>query len=105
MLITKKRKVPKFSVKVDNVPLESCETYKYLGEIFNPKGNLTDQIKEIRGKAEAAYQTMLCIAGNKHFHNIQMELIWKMVQVCIIPIITYAGETRNPTKKETKIMK
>ena len=73
-----------------------------IGEIFNSKGNLADHINDVKGKAEAAYQTMLTIAGNKHFHNIQMKAIWKMVETCIIPIITYGGETRTPTKKETK---
>ena len=73
-----------------------------IGEIFNSKGNLVDHINDVKGKAEAAYQTMLTIAGNKHFHNIQMKAIWKMVETCIIPIITYGGETRTPTKKETK---
>ena len=45
---------------------------------------------------------MFTIAGNKHFHNIQMKTIWKMVETCIIPIITYAGETRTPNKTENK---
>ena len=82
--------------------MKYTEKYKYLGEIFNSKGNLSDQIKELKGKAEAAYQTMLAIAGNKHFQNIEMKTIWKMLETCIIPILTYAGETRNPTKKENK---
>ena len=59
-------------------------------------------ISEIKGKAEAAYQTMLAIAGNNRFHNIQMKAIWKMLETCIIPILTYGGETRTPTKKENK---
>ena len=59
-------------------------------------------ISEIKGKAEAAYQTMLTIAGNKQFHNIRMKATWKMLETCIIPILTYGGETRTPTKKENK---
>ena len=88
--------------KLGNNIMKYTEKYKYLGEIFNSKGNLSDQIKELRGKVEAAYQTMLAIAGNKHFQNIEMKTIWKMLETCIIPILTYAGETRNPTKKENK---
>ena len=84
------------------VILKYTDKYKYLGELFNSKGNLADHITEVKGKAEAAYQTMLTIAGNKHFHNIQMKTIWKMVETCIIPIITYAGETRTPNKTENK---
>ena len=62
-----------------------------MGEIFTKKENLKDHITEIKGKAEAAYQTMLTIAGNKFFNNVQMKTI-----------ITYGGETRNPTIKENK---
>ena len=50
MLITKKRKVPKFSVKVDNLPLESCETYKYLGVIIDNKLNWKAHMKHINSK-------------------------------------------------------
>ena len=88
--------------KLGEMKLEFTEKYKYLGEIFNNKGNLTHHIAEIKGKAEAAYQTLLTIAGNKHFNNIQMKAIWKLLETCIIPILTYGGETRNPTKKENK---
>ena len=51
---------------------------------------------------EATYQAMLVIAGDRHFENIHMETFWKLVLACIIPIITYAGETRKPTKEENK---
>ena len=66
------------------------------------KLNLKDQIKQIEGKVEAAYQAMLAWAGDCHFKNIRMETIWKLISACIIPIITHAGETRKPTKEEKK---
>ena len=31
-----------------------------------------------------------------------METIWKLVSACIIPIITYGGETRKPITEEKK---
>ena len=55
MLITKKRKVPKFSVKVDNVPLESCEIYKYLGVIIDNKLNWKAHMKHINSKIIMAW--------------------------------------------------
>jgi uncharacterized protein YggT (Ycf19 family) len=58
--------------------------------------------KEIKSKAEAAYQTILQIAGDKNFKNIQMGTIWKLLETCIIPIITYGAETWNLNKQETK---
>ena len=45
---------------------------------------------------------MLVIAGDCHFKNIHMETFWKLESACIIPIITYASETRKPTKEENK---
>ena len=50
MLITKKRKVPKFLVKVDDVPLESCDTYKYLGVIIDKKLNWKAHMTHISTK-------------------------------------------------------
>ena len=31
-----------------------------------------------------------------------MKVVWKLVEACIIPILTYAGETRNPNKTENR---
>ena len=70
--------------------------------MINDKGNMEDQINEIRGKAEAAFQTILTIAGDHKLRGIQMKTIWKLVETCIKPIITYAAETWNPTKTEMK---
>ena len=76
--------------------LTYCGMYETLGK------GLNNQIEELKGKVEAAYQTMLSIAGDKQFRNIEMKAIWKMIETCIIPILTYAGEVRNPTNKENK---
>ena len=50
MLITKKRKVPKFSIKVNDTPLESCDSYKYLGVIIDKKLNWKSHITHISPK-------------------------------------------------------
>ena len=36
------------------------------------------------------------------FRTIEMSTIWKLVQTCLIPIITYGAETWVPTKAEIK---
>ena len=82
--------------------IEPTDKYKYLRETVNEKLNLKDQKKQIEGKVEAAYQAMLAKTGDQHFKNIHMETIWKLMSTCITPIITYAGETRKPTKEESK---
>ena len=42
-----------------NMKLEYTNTYKYLGETLNHKGNMENHIPEIKRKTEAAYQTIL----------------------------------------------
>ena len=79
--------------KLGNMTLEKTEKYKYLGHIQNAKNNNDDHMRQIKGKAEAAYQKMMALTGNSNFCMIEMETIWKVVQACIIPIITYGGET------------
>ena len=92
------------NLHLGEMKLEYTTTYKYLGEIFNTKGNMEDHIPEIKRKTEAAYQTILTIMGNQNFNNIQMEAAWKLVETCIQPIITYGGETWKLNKKEKKTL-
>ena len=80
----------------------NTNSYKYLGMTMNTRANLSDQITTITQKTEAAYQTTLMLAHDSNFDGIQMELIWKLLETCIIPIITYSSETWNPSKKEIK---
>ena len=62
--------------------------------------NMEDQIKAIRKKTEAAYQTILLIAGNKEFKGLEMESIWKLLEVCLLPIITYGSELWDLPKRQ-----
>ena len=64
--------------------------------------NMSDQIKAIEGKVEAAYQTLIAVAEDREFKKIKMEAIWTLVQTCIMPIITYASETWHLNKGENK---
>ena len=54
----------------------------------------------MNGKVEAAYQTIMTMTGNPEFNDIEMEIIWKLLETCIQSIMTYGGETWNTTKKE-----
>ena len=82
--------------------IESTDKYKYLGEFIDKKLSLEPNIKEARSRSEGALQTILAIAGDPLLKGIQMETIWKLVESCIIPIITYDSETWQPTKKESQ---
>ena len=64
--------------------------------------SLEPNITKAKSKAEGALQTILAIAGDPLFKGIQMETIWKLIETCIIPIITYRSETWETTKKENK---
>ena len=59
-----------------------------------------DHIKKIKGKTEAALQMIFTLAGNEEFHNIEMSTIWKLLDTCIISIITYGAEAWTTTKAE-----
>ena len=62
--------------KLGSMKMEYRDCYKYLGLLLNTKNNLDDHIKSTKGKAEAAYQTILSIAGNNNMKNIEMRTIW-----------------------------
>jgi hypothetical protein len=94
------RNPQKINFKLGHLDIEPTGHYKYLGEIINGKNNLEDHLKSIEGKVEAAYQTLIAITEDRQFRNIKMEAVWKLLETCIIPIITYAGETMKPTKAE-----
>ena len=89
-------------MKLGDDILDETDKYTYLGEINNKAMNLKDQIKSIEGKVEAAYQTLVAVAEDQNFKTVKMECIWKLVKTCIVPIITYASETWEPTKAEMK---
>ena len=88
--------------KLGEMKLKYCDKYKYLGIIFNNKENLKDHIPHLKGKTEAAYQTILSIAGNRYFNQLEMSTIWTLFESIITAIITYGSDTWTPNKTETK---
>ena len=96
-----KRRNP-IELKIGERTIAETEKYTYLGEVNNRGMNLKDHIKHIGGKVEGAYQTLIAVAEDREFKGIKMQCIWKLVETCIIPIITYASETWEPNKAEMK---
>ena len=88
------------NLTLGSMTIKPTDKYKYLGEFIDKKLSLEPNIKEARSRSEGALQTILAIAGDPLLKGIQMETIWKLVETCIIPIITYDSETWQPTKKE-----
>ena len=91
---------PKPNFKLGDMTLEYTDKYKYLGEMINSSNTLQDQIKEITGKTEAAYQTILTVAQDRVFKNIELDVIWRLVESCIQSIILYGCETWVPNKAD-----
>ena len=101
MIIGKVKELPEF--KIGEMVIQYTDQYTYLGNVFNNKNNLQDHIKHIKGKVEAAYQTIMTITGNPEFNQIEMELIWTLLESCVQPIITYMqAKHGNQLKKNTQ---
>lgn len=97
-----KHMAPIETLRIQGTILDQTDKYKYLGYTINSKHNLSAHLQNLKTKVEAAYQTILAIMGNKNFSGIEMEVAWKLLSTCIIPIVTYAGETWHPNKTETR---
>ncbi len=82
--LKKNQTQPKF--KLGTMELDNTETYTYLGETINNKGNIADHIKCIKGKVEAAYQTIRIIAGNKDFSIRTRAMIILFMVCCDAPL-------------------
>ena len=103
MIVKRGNNKPKTNpIQLQHIEIEEASTYKYLGYNFNNKDNLSTHIDEQKKKVEAAYQTILAIIGNPSFTCIEMECIWTLLNTCVVPIITYAGETCHPNIQEKK---
>ncbi len=92
------------TIKIGNNTLEETTEYKYLGEILNNKPNHQNHIEAIKGKVNGAYNNIIMWTGNKEFKGIRMKAIWKLVEACIIPIMTYGTEAAQHTKQEMETM-
>ena len=55
--------------KLGQMPLQKTDKYKYLGVILNNKGNLSDHLKQVKGKCEATTQTILDVARNRQLRG------------------------------------
>ena len=58
--------------------LEESENYRYLGEIFNNKGNMEAHITELEKKIQAATSKIITEASNEESCGMKMQAIWQM---------------------------
>ena len=85
--------------RIGTMNLDKTKSYKYLGYHQNEKNNNDDQLKAVQNRTEGAYQKMMALTGNTNFHNLEMDTIWLVTKACIVPAITYSGETWEPNKQ------
>jgi len=93
---------PQTDFCIGQIPLQHTHKYKYLGYTISDTNSPYLHLKTVNGKAEMAYQTILSILYNREFSGIQMKLIWRLIETCVIPVITYASETWSLNKRMEK---
>merc|ERR1712055_528431 len=54
MVVTNKKSIPKLSIKVNNIPLKTCDSYKYLGVMIDKNLDWKSHVKYISTKISKA---------------------------------------------------
>ena len=54
MVVTNKKSVPKLTIKVNNIPLKTCDSYKYLGVMIDKNLDWKSHVKYISTKISKA---------------------------------------------------
>ena len=85
-------------VPLGNQAMTQTNKYKYLGFTQTSENNLHEHITNTRAKTEGAYQKMLTVAGD----NIELKVIWELIEAEIAPIALNTAEVWEPTKKENE---
>ena len=89
-------------VPLGNQAMTQTNKYKYLGFTQTNEDNLQEHITNTRAKTEGAYQKMLTVAGDNQFKNIELKVIWELIEAEIAPIALNTAEVWEPTKKENE---
>ena len=105
MKIGRKAQKSNFKFSLGDMNLQECSKYKYLGVMLSGKRNLEEHLNEVKRKVEAAFNTIMAIAGSSDLKNIEMKTIWTTLEACVTPTMTYGMEAFSPTKKEKTQMK
>jgi len=101
VMVFGRRKLNK-TLQLGDMKLDTINKYKYLGMVLNNKMNMKDHTQNIKCKIEAAYQTLIAITEDSNLKGIQMKSLWKLVQTCIEPLVTYGLEAITLKKAEIK---
>ena len=83
------RKINKDLFKFNDVNIEQCMEYKYLGIIFKPSGSFTEAMKHLCRKASKA---MFCIRKLLRSDSLNIYPHLKLFDACVRPILLYGSE-------------
>lgn len=84
MVITNKRNIPPLSIRLHDKELDECNTYKYLGVIFDKDLNWKSHIEYISGKISHAVG---CLA--KLRHCVDTEILREVYYALIHSYVRY----------------
>ena len=84
MILSKRREIPNLSIKMNGVPLESCNSYKYLGVIFDKNLEWGPHIDYISKKISKA-----CGALAKLRHCVNIDMLRNVYHALIHSYVRY----------------
>ena len=73
--------------------IDSCDQYKYLGDIVMKNGNNQKNIEDRQSKVMAMTRKILGLGGNEIFKNIQLKALLKMHNSCTVAALLTNSET------------
>ena len=86
------------NLKVENIEIERVEEYTYLGRIISFEQGLNKELLERKKKAWRGYWSLKQIFKGKMRLNSKI----KILESCVIPILTYGAQTWSLTKKQAQ---
>ena len=78
------------SFSLNSVQLECVQSYKYLGFIVTPSGEVNTGLKDLKDRAFKAFMKIKTDLGTSFNHNV--PLVLSLVQSLIKPILLYASD-------------
>ena len=83
-------KFPQLNFFINNVSVEKCDSYTYLGFVFKPSGSVASGMKELVTKSKRAYHSI----SNILYENKKMKVdnALSLFDMTVTPVALYAVE-------------
>ena len=90
MIFNKTGRLMRRPFYLDGVQLECVRSYKYLGFVVTPSGEIQTGLKDLRDRAFKAYMKLKCDLGSSFNQDVLTTL--SLIDSLIKPILLYAGD-------------